>query len=202
MACFLQIPRFRGACVASVLVAPKPSARTRERRGAMCDRHGSQDFSRSGPKRAEPSDIFKGERSRNDHHGGAGRHDGVAGRAHAASTIKGTHGNGFCNVAFFITHARQLAKDDGLTLEFVNTPSFADQVTFLGTWAGRRIASCHTPISWRSTTQARRSRSSPAAACRVSQLLLSRVSTRQTSSRARRSEPSRTIRWKCCHTTG
>jgi ABC-type nitrate/sulfonate/bicarbonate transport system permease component/ABC-type nitrate/sulfonate/bicarbonate transport system substrate-binding protein len=58
---------------------------------------------------------------------------GLPDSAHAASTVKGTHGNGFCNVAFFITHARQLAKDDGVALEFVNTPSFADQVTFLGT---------------------------------------------------------------------
>src|SRR5579863_4445245 len=58
---------------------------------------------------------------------------GFAGRANAAATVKGTHGNGFCNVAFFITHAKQLAKEDGLTLEFVNTPTFADQVTFLGT---------------------------------------------------------------------
>jgi len=57
---------------------------------------------------------------------------GMMGRARAAMSVKGTHGDGFCNVAFFITHARQLAKDDGLTLEFVNTPSFADQVTFLG----------------------------------------------------------------------
>ena len=98
----------------------------------MCDRHGSQDF-RSDQERAEPSNVFKDERPWNDRDGGAGRHDGLPGSAHAASTVKGTHGNGFCNVAFFITHARQLAKEDGLTLEFVNTPSFADQVTFLGT---------------------------------------------------------------------
>ena len=63
----------------------------------------------------------------------AGGMMGLPGSARAAATIKGTHGNGFCNAAFFITHARQLAKEDGLTLEFVNTPSFADQVTFLGT---------------------------------------------------------------------
>ena len=55
-----------------------------------------------------------------------------AGSARAASTVRATYGSGFCNVAFFITHARQLGKDDGLTLEFVNTPSFADQVGFLG----------------------------------------------------------------------
>ncbi|MGA2287928.1 ABC transporter substrate-binding protein [Bradyrhizobium sp.] len=63
----------------------------------------------------------------------AGGMMGLPGSARAAATVKGTHGSGFCNVAFFIAHARQLAKDDGLTLEFVNTPSFADEVTFLGT---------------------------------------------------------------------
>src|SRR5258708_24862983 len=57
---------------------------------------------------------------------------GLSGSALAASTVKGTHGNGFCNATFFITHARQLAKEDGLTVEFVDTPSFADQVPFLG----------------------------------------------------------------------
>jgi NitT/TauT family transport system substrate-binding protein len=57
---------------------------------------------------------------------------GLSGSARAAANIKGTHGNGFCDVAFFITHARQLAKDDGVTVEFVNTPSFADQVMFIG----------------------------------------------------------------------
>ncbi len=62
----------------------------------------------------------------------AGGMMGPPGSALAAAAIKGTYGSGFCNVAFFITHARQLAKDDGLTLEFVNTPSFADQITFLG----------------------------------------------------------------------
>jgi NitT/TauT family transport system substrate-binding protein len=58
---------------------------------------------------------------------------GFSGSAHAAATVKGTHGNGFCNATFFITHMRQLAKEDGLTIAFVNTPSFAGQVTFLGT---------------------------------------------------------------------
>jgi NitT/TauT family transport system substrate-binding protein len=57
---------------------------------------------------------------------------GLPGSARAAASVKATYGSGFCNVAFFIAHARQLAKDDGLTLEFVNTPSFADQVNFLG----------------------------------------------------------------------
>jgi NitT/TauT family transport system substrate-binding protein len=63
----------------------------------------------------------------------AGGMMGLPGSARAAGIVNGTYGSGFCNVAFFITHARQLARDDGLTLEFVNTPSFADQVNFLGT---------------------------------------------------------------------
>jgi NitT/TauT family transport system substrate-binding protein len=54
-------------------------------------------------------------------------------RAQAAgATFKGTHGTGFCNSAFFMAQARQLAAKDGVTLEFVNTPTFAEQVTFFG----------------------------------------------------------------------
>ena len=56
----------------------------------------------------------------------------MGGPAHAASTIKSTHGSGFCNLNIFLSHALQTAKDDGLELEFVNTPTFAEQVTFLG----------------------------------------------------------------------
>ncbi|HXW23743.1 MAG TPA: ABC transporter substrate-binding protein [Xanthobacteraceae bacterium] len=52
--------------------------------------------------------------------------------AHAAATIKSTHGSGFCNLNIFLTHALQTARDDGLELQFVNTPTFAEQVTFLG----------------------------------------------------------------------
>src|SRR5689334_7281441 len=57
---------------------------------------------------------------------------GFMGPAHAASTIKSTHGSGFCNLNIFLSHALQTAKDDGLELAFVNTPTFAEQVTFLG----------------------------------------------------------------------
>ena len=46
--------------------------------------------------------------------------------------MRSTHGGGFCNLNLFLTHAEQLAADDGLTLEFIPTPTFADQVTFLG----------------------------------------------------------------------
>jgi NitT/TauT family transport system substrate-binding protein len=54
------------------------------------------------------------------------------GAAHAASTIKSTHGSGFCNLNIFLAHALQTARDDGVELQFVNTPTFAEQVTFLG----------------------------------------------------------------------
>lgn len=58
---------------------------------------------------------------------------GLAGEARAASSVKSTHGTGFCNLPLFLSHARQTAQEDGLTLEFVNTPTFAEHVTFLGT---------------------------------------------------------------------
>ncbi|MEM7525378.1 MAG: ABC transporter substrate-binding protein, partial [Pseudomonadota bacterium] len=57
---------------------------------------------------------------------------GVPANAAGPSTIKSTHGTGFCNLPLFLSHARQTAKEDDLTLEFVNTPTFAEHVTFLG----------------------------------------------------------------------
>ena len=57
-----------------------------------------------------------------------------AGGAHAAEThIKSTHGSGFCNLNYFLANALQTAKDDGVLLDFIITPTFAEQVTFLGT---------------------------------------------------------------------
>jgi NitT/TauT family transport system substrate-binding protein len=54
--------------------------------------------------------------------------------AHAAeSHVKSTYGSGFCNLNFYLTNALQTAQDDGLILDFVTTPTFAEQVTFLGT---------------------------------------------------------------------
>src|ERR1044071_3476951 len=56
-----------------------------------------------------------------------------AGVARAAEThIKSTHGSGFCNLNYFLANALQTAKDDGVMLDFVMTPPFAEQVTFLG----------------------------------------------------------------------
>ena len=50
----------------------------------------------------------------------------------AGDSITSTHGTGFCNLNLFLSHAMQTAKEDGLEIEFVNTPTFAEQVTFLG----------------------------------------------------------------------
>ncbi len=58
---------------------------------------------------------------------------GFSGAAHAAgSTILSSHGTGFCNLNFFLTSFLQLAQQDGVTLDLVMTPNFADQITFLG----------------------------------------------------------------------
>ncbi len=56
------------------------------------------------------------------------------GAARAAEThIKSVHGSGFCNLNYFLANALQTAKDDGLYLDFVMTPTSAEMVTFLGT---------------------------------------------------------------------
>jgi NitT/TauT family transport system substrate-binding protein len=47
-------------------------------------------------------------------------------------TLKSTHGGGICNAALFAAHANKLAAADGVTIEFVETPNFADMVTFIG----------------------------------------------------------------------
>jgi NitT/TauT family transport system substrate-binding protein len=49
-----------------------------------------------------------------------------------ASSLKSTHGTGFCNLNIFLAHSLQTAKEDGVEIQFVNTPTFAEQVTFLG----------------------------------------------------------------------
>jgi NitT/TauT family transport system substrate-binding protein len=56
----------------------------------------------------------------------------LPGAAHAAGALKSTHGTGFCNLNMFLAHAMQFSKEDGVELQFVNTPTFAEQVTFLG----------------------------------------------------------------------
>jgi len=63
---------------------------------------------------------------------GMGVSVGMMGGAHAAAGIKSTHGSGFCNLNIFLAHARQYSKAAGVELEFVNTPTQAEMVTFLG----------------------------------------------------------------------
>ncbi len=95
----------------------------------MCDCHGSYlvpDLSRLRPNRRRFMEGGAAALTLTIASGGA-----VAGAA-AATSLKATHGTGFCNLNFFLTEAMQLAKDDGLTINFINTPTFADQVTFLG----------------------------------------------------------------------
>lgn len=55
-----------------------------------------------------------------------------AAHAQARGSLKSTHGTGFCNLNLFLSHALQTAKEDGVEIQFVNTPTFAEQVTFLG----------------------------------------------------------------------
>jgi NitT/TauT family transport system substrate-binding protein len=56
-----------------------------------------------------------------------------SGVAHAAdSHIKSIHGSGFCNLNYFLANALQTAQADGVTLDFVVTPTTAEMVTFLG----------------------------------------------------------------------
>lgn len=54
------------------------------------------------------------------------------GSAAAATGIKATHGSGFCNMGIFLAKERQLAKADGVDIEFVVTPSNADIATLFG----------------------------------------------------------------------
>jgi NitT/TauT family transport system substrate-binding protein len=53
--------------------------------------------------------------------------------AHAAgTTIKATHGSGFCNMGIFLAKERELTKTDGVELEFVVTPSNTEITTMFG----------------------------------------------------------------------
>ncbi len=52
--------------------------------------------------------------------------------AQGTTTIKATHGSGLCNMAFFLAKRRELAKADGVILDFVITPTNADIATLFG----------------------------------------------------------------------
>jgi len=80
------------------------------------------------PCRVAPQ-VSEGRHGSDDRHHGNGRHDGAA---HAAGGIKSTHGSGFCNLNIFLAHSRQYSKAAGTELVFINTPTSAEMVTFLG----------------------------------------------------------------------
>lgn len=52
--------------------------------------------------------------------------------AQTQTVIKATHGSGLCNLAFFLAKKRELSKADGVTLDFVVTPTNADIATLFG----------------------------------------------------------------------
>lgn len=52
--------------------------------------------------------------------------------ARAATTLKATHGAGLCNLGIFLAKKRELAKVDGVELDFVVTPTTTDVVTLFG----------------------------------------------------------------------
>ena len=96
----------------------------------MCDRHGCThlpdfkkiDFSRRNILRGAAASVITVA---------VGPGFGEA-LAQGASALKGTKGTGFCNLNFFLAHAMQFAKAEGVELQFINTPTQAEQVTFLG----------------------------------------------------------------------
>lgn len=55
---------------------------------------------------------------------------GAASASSAKTVVKATHGTGLCNMSFFLTKERNLAKD--VDLQFVVTPTNADIVTMFG----------------------------------------------------------------------
>ena len=103
----------------------------------MCDRIGCthfpklQDLDFTGAAVASRRKFLKGAAAATTITMGMGSAL-FGGAAHAAAGVKSTHGSGFCNLNIFLAHSRQYAKAAGVELEFINTPTFAEQVTFLG----------------------------------------------------------------------
>lgn len=53
-------------------------------------------------------------------------------QAQGTTTLKATHGAGLCNMGIFLAKKRELAKVDGVILDFVVTPTTTDVVTLFG----------------------------------------------------------------------
>src|SRR5260221_2957224 len=101
----------------------------------MCDRIGCmhfpklQDMDFSGALGASRRTFLKGAAAASTITFGMGV--GMGG-AFGAAGIKSTHGSGFCNLNIFLAHSRQYSKAAGTELIFINTPTSAEMVTFLG----------------------------------------------------------------------
>jgi len=104
----------------------------------MCDRYGCthlpdlRNMDLSGKSAPSRRGFLKGASAVTTIAMAAGPGLLAGGPAHAAAGIKGTHGSGFCNLNIFLAHSRQYAKAAGVELEFINTPTSAEMVTFLG----------------------------------------------------------------------
>jgi NitT/TauT family transport system substrate-binding protein len=101
----------------------------------MCDRIGCTHF----PKLADMDFSGAAVASRRKFLKGAAAASTIsfgmamgAGGALGAAGIKSTHGSGFCNLNIFLAHSRQYSKAAGTELIFINTPTSAEMVTFLG----------------------------------------------------------------------
>lgn len=98
----------------------------------MCDRIGCEHL----PKKIKNIDFSRRHILRGASAGvitmalGPGMSAGAL--AQGAGAIKATKGAGFCNLNIFLAHAMQFAKAEGVELQFINTPTQAEQVTFLG----------------------------------------------------------------------
>jgi NitT/TauT family transport system substrate-binding protein len=101
----------------------------------MCDRIGCTHF----PKLADMDFSGAAVASRRKFLKGAAAASTISfgmamgmGGALGAAGIKSTHGSGFCNLNIFLAHSRQYSKAAGTELIFINTPTSAEMVTFLG----------------------------------------------------------------------
>src|ERR1700740_2184664 len=101
----------------------------------MCDRIGCthfpklQDMDFSGAAVASRRKFLKGAAAASTISFGMAM--GMGGALGAAG-IKSTHGSGFCNLNIFLAHSRQYSKAAGTEQVFINTPTSAEMVTFLG----------------------------------------------------------------------
>jgi NitT/TauT family transport system substrate-binding protein len=98
----------------------------------MCDHHGPRSVPRFDRGQLSRRQVLRRAAEGTVVVGLAGGALGGIGSALASGSVKATHGSGFCNLGLFLAHARQLAMEDGVRLEFANAPTFAEHVTFLG----------------------------------------------------------------------